>query len=189
MTHLSVALANYAASGLGEKTVYVELGGHGEIAHWKTANEQGFFTDLGVCYYPDFKREQIPVLLNQGYEKIIMDFGDVYLSFREELMRCDRKIFLLNLNPWQEFAAKKLIRTVQNDDWGGIRPIYAGVNAKELTKRAVEKEYKLQIAEVPTIQNPRCITSDAFFCMDFMLGRIAGKAKRRKSLLPIRRRE
>ena len=90
-----MALANYLASGLGEKTAYLELCGHGEVSHWKETNPKGYFTDIKIDYYPDLKREQIPILLNHPYEKIIMDFGDAYLNFREELLRCDGKIFLL----------------------------------------------------------------------------------------------
>lgn len=189
MTHLSVALANYAASGQGEKTAYLELGGHGEIAHWKKKNEKGYFTDLGIHYYPDFKREQIPILLNQEYEKIIMDFGDAYLSFREELLRCDKKVFLLNLNPWQEFAAKKLLDNLQNKDWGGIRPLYAGVNVQKTQIQNVEKNYKIQIMKIPIIENPKCIQTEEFSCMDFILEDAAAKIKRRKSLIPIRKKE
>ncbi len=183
-----MALANYAASGLGEKTAYLELGGHGEIAHWKPANEKGFFTDAGICYYPDFKREQIPILLNQGYEKIIMDFGDAYLSFREELLRCDQKVFLLNLNPWQKYAAKKLISTVRNEDWGGMNPLYAGVNVEETVKRSAEREYGVQIVKIPILPNPKCIRSAEFSCMNLILESAAAKAKR-KPLIPIRRKK
>lgn len=170
VTHLSVALANYAASGLGEKTAYVELGGHSEMMYWKKTNEPGFFTDLGVHYYPDFRREQIPVLLNRDYEKIIMDFGDAYLSFREELLRCDRKIFLLNMNPWQEFAARKLVNTVKGELWGGISPVYGAVKAVKHVKKTVEKENRIRVAEIPLIENPRCVRSEHFSCMDFLLG-------------------
>lgn len=165
--------------------MYLDMGGHGELAHWKQMDETGVFTDLNVVYYPDAKKEQIPVLLNQEYDKIIMDFGDRYLSFREELMRCDQKILLLNLNPWQEFAARRMVTTVQNEDWGGIRPIYAGLHTNASIKHAVEKDYRIRIKEIPVIPNPRCITADEFSYMDAMLGRTALQIRKQKSLNPI----
>ena len=48
VTHLSIALANYAASGLGEKTACLELSRHGELRHWKAVNEKNYFTDAGI---------------------------------------------------------------------------------------------------------------------------------------------
>ena len=170
-THLSIALANYTASGLGEKTACLELGGHGEMSHWKAAGTKGYFTDAKIDYYPDLKKEQIPVLLNCGYETIIMDFGDAYKSYQGELLRCDRKIMLLNLNPWQEFAARKLVQTV---------PFYAGVNVQKSVKKAVEREFKISVMELPSIPDPTCIRSEQFSCMNLILACDAVNYKRRK---------
>ena len=183
---MSVALANYAASGLSEKTAYLELSKYREMAHWKKTNEEGYFEEYKIHYYPDFKREQIPILLNREYEKIIMDFGDAYSVYREEILRCDRKIFLLNLNPWQKFAAEKMADEIQNKDWGNIHPIYASVNVQKTIKKEIEKKYGIQIMEIPSINNPRLLQSEEFSCMDFMLGQYAAKAKKRKLLIPIR---
>lgn len=182
-----MALANYAASALGEKTAYLELDGHGGMTHYKPTGEKGYFIQAGVHYYPEMKKEEIPILLNCEYEKIIMDFGDSYMSHREELLRCDRKIFLLNLNPWQEYAAKKLVYTVLSEGWGNIKPLYAGVNAQKAVKEAVERECRIDIMELPLIPNPMCIRSEEFFCMDFMLGGFAAKSKRRNTRIPIKR--
>ena len=183
-----MALANYAAGGLGEKTAYLEICGHGEISHWKEINKDGYFTDQGVCYYPNLKKEQIPILLNHGYERIIMDFGDEYIAFREELLWCERKVFLLNLNPWQEFDAKKMINNVKDKSWGEAQPVYAGRNAQKAIKKAVEKECKIAVKEIPLIEDPRQVKEEAFSFMDFILGTPAKTVKKRKSLLPIKRR-
>lgn len=184
---MSVALANYAAGGLNEKTAYLELFGQEEMSRWKEKNENGYFVDQKVFYYPEFDREQIPILLNRNYEKIIMDFGDAYIQFREEILRCDRKIFLLNLNPWQKFAAEKMVNIVQNKYWGDIEPVYMSVNAQPAEKEKMEKEFGIEITEVPFIKNPRLVMSEEFSCMDFILGSFAASKKRKKPLIPIRR--
>lgn len=184
-----MALANYAASGLGEKTAYLEICGHGEISHWKELRQTECFTDRGVDYYPDLKREEIPILMNCRYENLILDFGDAYLSFREELLRCGRKVFLLNLNYWQKFAAEKMICAANEERWGGIEPFYMSVNAQKDIKKKVEKKYAIEIMEAPLLMNPRSVPADLFPCMDSVLGNpVAGK-KQRKSLITIGRKK
>ena len=184
-----MALANYAASGLGEKTAYLELCGHGELSHWKEINRNGYFTDLKIDYYPDLKREEIPILMNRQYEKMIMDFGDAYLNFREELLRCDLKIFLLNLNPWQKFAAEKMIHATEEERWGKIEPFYISVNAQKDVKKKVEKKYAIEIMDLPLMLNPRSIPAEMFPCMDSILGSSIARKKRKKSLISIGRKK
>lgn len=184
---MSVALANYAASALGEKTAYLELNKHDEIRHWKNAGENGYFKDSCIHYYPNLNKEEIPIILNRDYERIIMDFGDAYAGFREEMLRCGRKVFLLNLNFWQKFAAEKMADSVLEKEWGGIQPFYASANMQKSVKREMEKEYGIQILEIPFLENPKCVRTDAFACMDIILGRSAAKTKRKKSLIPFQR--
>lgn len=184
---MSVALANYAASGLDEKTAYVELSGHGELKNWKEAGIAGYFSDQEVCFYPDFSREKIPLLLNYGYETVILDFGEAYESYREEILRCHRKIFLLNLNPWQKSAAEKMVDTVQGENWGNIHPYYASVHAGTTEKKAVETEFGIHIDEIPVIQNPRCVEAELFSCMNQILDRRDFATAKKKRLIPIKR--
>lgn len=185
VTHLSVALANYAASGLGKKTAYLELHANGEIAHWKKAGAEGYFIDKKIHYYPKLKREQIPILLNCDYECVIMDFGDEYICFRKELLCCDKKVFLLNLNLWQNFYAKKLLDMIRKEEWGNIQPLYASANVQKKMKLDLENDYGIQIEKIPFIPDPVCIKSDIFACFDRILGHSAVKAKRKNLPIPI----
>ena len=187
-THLSVALANYAASGLNERTAYLELDGHGEMRHWKETDETGRFKDSGIDYFPDCAREDIPILWNRDYDKIIMDFGNAYIRFREELLRCDRRVFLLNLNPWQTFAARNMVSAVMGREWGGIMPLYVSVNAQRKEKRAIEKEFQISVTDLPVLSNPKRVRSDEFPCMDFLIGGPAAGLNKRRLLIPIRKR-
>lgn len=177
---MSVALANYATSGLGEKTAYLELCGHEEIKHWKEVNDKGYFMDLKIHYYPKFKKEDVSLLLTLGYDKVILDFGDDYSGFREEMLRCDRKVFLINLNPWQKFFAEKLLCTVQKENWGSIEPLYASANILKAQREEVEKKYGISVMEIPVIPDPRCIHRECFSCMDVILERAARESKKRK---------
>lgn len=158
--------------------------GHGQLSQWKKANDEGYFMEQGIYYYPDFGKDKIPMLLNMEFDKIIMDFGDAYLSYREEIMRCDRKIFLLSLNPWQNFAAKYLVRTVKNEEWGGIQPVFGAVAASEGIKREVEREYQIHIRHVPVLPEPCCIPGSAFADLGALLSS-ASVQKEKKLRIPI----
>ena len=94
-TDLAVCLANYAASGLGETTAYLELNQRDEIKYWKEVNKEGYFLEKGVHYYPKIRKERIPLLMNQNYDRIIFNIGTCYVECREEILRCEQKIFLL----------------------------------------------------------------------------------------------
>lgn len=185
MTHLSVALANYAASGLCKKTAVLEVHAYGELTHWKEAGQQGYFIDRRIHYYPNVKREQIPILINRDYDCIILDFGDEYLSFREEFLHCEKKVILLSLNPWQKFTAVNLLEAMQRKSWGNIQPMYASVHTQKNMKQEIEKLYGIEIFEIPQIWNPVCITPDKFACLEQILCRSAVKAKRKHLPIPI----
>lgn len=179
-------MANYAASGLGEKTACVEIHGHGQLSQWKTAGSKGYFKDKSVYYYPDFHKDRIPILLNSDYERIILDFGDAYIDCRKEIMRCDRKIFLLNLNPWQQSAAKYLIRTVKKEEWGHIQPVFGSVKASKEVRMAVEKEFQIHIEAIPLLEESCCIPGEAFSGLNHLIGFTAAK-KRNRLRIPTRR--
>lgn len=166
---------------MGEKTAYVEVGGHDELGRWNLPAEEGYFQYQGVYYYPKFQKEKIPVLLNQDYEKIIIDFGDEYQMFRDEILRCDVKIFFLNLNPWQYFAAEKLLNELEKAEWGNITPIFASVAAVEKEKKRAEHMFGIRIEQIPIINNPLCVEMIQFSCLEQIL-RFPAAKKRRKRL-------
>ena len=182
-----MALANYCASGRNERTAYVEVYGHGELSQWKKANDEGFFKEQDVYYYPDYGKERIAKMLNMDYDRIIMDFGDAYLSHREEIMRCDKKIFLLSLSPWQKFSSTYLIRTVKNEEWGSIRPVFASVAASENEIKEVEREFKIEVEQIPIMRNPCCIPGNVFSELENFLDSVPVNEGKRLSF-PFRRR-
>lgn len=170
VTHLAISLANYAASGRLEKCAYIEAGGQGELLHWKRPKDFGYFKEKRVHYYPDVKREDIPIILNRDYDKIIFDFGEKYLMFQEEILRCDQKIFLMNLNIWQKFAAEKLLRTLGEQDWGNFMPLFASAFASAKEKRRIEKAFHIHIMEITGIPDAFAISGESFSMMNRLLG-------------------
>ena len=175
---MAISLANYAASGLLEKSAYIEAGGKGELSHWKRPNEQGYFKEKRVHYYPDVKMEDIPIILNREYERIIFDFGEKYLLFREEILRCDQKIFLMNLNIRQNFAAEKLLRELRKEDWGKTSPLFASAFAIPGEKQKMEKTFRIHIMDIRGIPNAFCISRDTFPMMNRLLAETVPVKKR-----------
>lgn len=139
------------------------------MSHWKIAGESGFFEEKGVHFYPDVKKEDIPIILNRDYDKIIFDFGEKYLFFREEILRCDQKIFLLNLNVWQRFAAEKLLLELGKQNWGSVDPLFASAFSSGKIKNQVEKEYRIRIMEISDIQNAFLLSPESFSMMNRLL--------------------
>lgn len=153
------------------------------MSHWKRAEKEGYFPEKKVHYYPDVKREDIPIILNRDYERIIFDFGDQYLLFREEILRCDQKIFMMNLNTWQVYAAQKLLQELGEQNWGGIVPFFACVHGFPGEKRKIEKTFQIKIMEISGIQNPFSIPGAFFSIMDLLLAHsVKGKKKRSLNL-------
>lgn len=170
VTHLAISLANYGASGRLEKCAYIEADGHGELSHWRKPGELGFFEEKRVHYYPDVKKEDIPIILNRDYEKVIFDFGEKYLSFREEILRCDQKIFLLNLNVWQKFAAGRLLMELKEQDWDSITPLFASSFASETVKSQIEREYQIKVLKLSGLEDAFRVHSQSFSLMNRLLG-------------------
>lgn len=175
---MAISLANYAASGLFVKSAYIEAGGQGELSRWKRPGESGYFTVKGVHFYPDVKREDIPILLNRDYEIMIFDFGEKYLSFREEILRCDRKIFLLNLNVWQYFAVEKLLRELEKEEWGKVKPLFASILPSPKEKNQIEKAFQVHIVEITGNWDAFKISGESFSMMNQLLGENAPVKKK-----------
>lgn len=56
-------------------------------------------------------------------------------------------------------------------------------NNAEIRKRKIEKEFGIEIAELPSIADPRKIPEELFSCMDLMLGQLSPKARKSRGYL------
>lgn len=130
----------------------------------------GFFEEKRVHYYPDVKKEDIPIILNRDYEKVIFDFGEKYLSFREEILRCDQKIFLLNLNIWQKFAAERLLLELKEQDWDSVTPLFVSFHDNEKVKSQIEREYQIKVLKLSGIEDAFGVSAQSFSLMNRLLG-------------------
>lgn len=111
-THLCIALANFLSSKKCQKTACIELSNSfafeqlipyqttGLLAEKKPAHR--YFEIYDVDYYPNAQIDELPTLLNAGYEMLVLDFGQLQPKFLQELARCDRKFILGSSAPWRQ---------------------------------------------------------------------------------------
>lgn len=166
---MAVCLANYAASGLGETTAYLELNQRDEIKYWKEVNKEGYFLEKGVHYYPKIRKERIPLLMNQNYDRIIFNIGTCYVEYREEILRCEQKIFLLAARTWQKYDTDKLLAELKGSSWGGFEPILTIGKEGESVRRNMEKDYGITLHPFPDIENVEKIKAEEFQKLHFFL--------------------
>lgn len=152
-THLAIALANYLQSGLGRKSAVVELSGQNELKALteREGNEQREL--LGVRYFTGICQEQVPEIFNSRYEAFVLDLGTDFVSAREELLRCDRKIVIGSISPWKVSAYQYFIEqiTMQQhaDDWE-----YLCLFGDRHDARKIQKRYGIHMLVVPFLENP-----------------------------------
>ena len=114
VTHLCIALANYMASKKRKKTACLELSntsafeqlsryGMPSALPTKTSAHRSFQI-YDVDYYPQVQKDNLPVLINSGYEILILDLGLLHTDCLDELYRCDKKFILCSAAPWKQQA-------------------------------------------------------------------------------------
>ena len=111
-THLCIALANFLASKKRKKTACIELSNISafeQLIPYQTAgfspekeSAHRYFEIYDVDYYPNAQTDELPVLLNSGYEMLVLDFGALQANLIQELARCDRKFILGSSAPWRQ---------------------------------------------------------------------------------------
>ena len=180
-THLCIALANYLASKKGTKTACLELGQSNTFDQLKKncmpaifpvkESAHRYFRIYDVDYYPNVKKDEIPVLTNAGYEVLIFDFGVLTDDFMDEFYRCDRKLLLTSAACWRReepFAFFTACPQIKNLEYLFFMILYG--TQSDLHKLA--KMYSLpqkQLRAVPFLRNPFHIEKDQFSFFEELL--------------------
>lgn len=138
----------------------------------------------GVDYYLGIADKQIPLLYNQHYEWLLFDYGDEYLTYREEFLRCDIKIVVLNLSAWHRHSSEKLMHVLKGQEWGAIHPQYVCTFFEEKEKREFEKAFGEKVIDIPIFHHPFCIEKEQFELMGKLLTKAAAKKRIRRLHIP-----
>lgn len=180
-THLSISLANYISSKYGYRTACLELHPSDAFTQLKTytdtpylpgdVKEKRFFSIYGVDFYPLLGKQDIPALMNAGYDYLILDFGIASAAIFDEFLRCDKKLVLGSLSPWRQahfydFCQKQL-KKEQKEYF--LFLVLHGEMHDILTfskKCAISTK---QFFSIPFIKNPFHITKEQFSFLEKLL--------------------
>ncbi len=107
VTHLCILMANYIHSGCGKKTAVLEWNGHGDFARFgNVCTAAGRLVECyriqGVDFYQRSSSRTLARCIQDGYERILIDFGSLQEQDDGELLRCHRVYLLLSFSEWQD---------------------------------------------------------------------------------------
>ena len=181
VTHLCITLANYTASKQRKKTACLELTdaktfeqlGLSHLVHnkkWKDAANR-YFTIHDVDYYPNVQKGELPLLINSGYEILILDFGTLNHTSLDELLRCDRKFLLCSHAPWRNSELSSCLSAFQTIHKMEFLLYLINYGSKlDLARLALDCSIPYeQLRSVPFLQNPFHIEKEWFSFFEKLL--------------------
>lgn len=115
-----------------------------------------------VDYYPAVTTDEVPALLNQGYDCLIFDVGTLGDSMFSEFLRCDRKLILGSLAPWKSWEYEAFFQKLTDtmDVGEGFDYLVQTGSIKELASFSKTHHIKMQV--VPFIKDPFHIEKELF---------------------------
>ena len=154
MTHLSIALANYAAKWLNAKTALIELEGRGALAALSAAKDGNEFFYEGVTYFPEVSVQDLGMIYSMGFEYLILDLGTDSRASRAELMRCNGKLIVGSLCPWRKAGYYDYMKRLQETT--GYRDMFTFLALFEdkIEIKRCRRTLKAQVQSVPFIADP-----------------------------------
>jgi hypothetical protein len=108
VTHLAIMLGNYINAKLNKSVAILELnhtlafeelrGGYVD----KHQENHGFssFSISGVTYYHEVEKDLLGMIYSQKLDYLVIDYGETEIGHTQEFLKCNIKIVVGNLNPW-----------------------------------------------------------------------------------------
>ena len=166
-THLGLMLTACMSEGLGLKTAYLHCQNSKDIAYlynyFHSLNERGrggAFTVANATFYPYVSSEMIAHILARGYDSVVLDFGKDYSEYKEEFLRCDKKITVGSLLPWKRYYLEEFIRKSENVT-GSAEWIYAVTHTDSKTVAKEAKQLQKKLFVIPYLEDPFYLSSEA----------------------------
>lgn len=149
-------MANYLASSLQRRTAVLDWSGHGDLMSMACAsgrnNEKNAdaavygFRILGVTYYTQGSPGALARCMEGDFEDIIIDFGEMRPSIRDEWLRSTVKIITAALSEWKLEAFMELLT---GEEECGAGWIYTAAFGSEDTRREIERQFSIPLRRVP----------------------------------------
>ena len=177
VTHLALALCSYCSSKRGKSCAYLELHARREIAHLSSHGNSSYgkqeLSNGGhlrrpllrlsqTDYYPAVTADEIPLLLNQGYDYLILDSGALDEGLFPEFLRCDRKFVLGSLAPWKSWEYESFFQKFTDNIHLGEGFDYLVQTGSTKESVSFSKTHHINMQTVPFIKNPFRIEKELF---------------------------
>lgn len=163
VTHLTIALANYSATVKKRKTAVIELSGNHAIE--ELGDTGNVFRMQHVTYYPNCLQQQVPEVLKEDYEVILLDLGCTYHRIRMELLRCNEKLIVGSSAPWRSREYARFVLDEMGEDGKAKATVYLTNLGMKRDKNEIKRQISQPVYDIPFLPDPFSIEKSqyAFF--------------------------
>jgi hypothetical protein len=173
VTHIALALATYCASKRRLKTALLEMHRRDELASLSASDlSSGCFRIHGFDCYPNSDSSDMPYLMNQGYDCMILDLGQIREADISELLRCDARYVICSLAQWKTRSLHEFPSYFDNSINIGESFRYLKQTGCSRDEISFSKEVTIPARKcrtVPFIKNPFCIEKELFLFFEELL--------------------
>jgi len=165
VTYTSLMLAFYLGDELGKKTALLEVNNHDDLNilqtayQWSAEDNHSFSFGYITCYKKVTKKLLVE-LLNDNYERFILDFGWDLSNNRDEFLRCTTKIIVGSHAVWNLYKLKQFIKSVEhirgNETW-----LYLIPGGEEKAISLLRKELNRHIYGIPLERDPIMLSRES----------------------------
>lgn len=155
-THFSILLGNYYSEILGKKTAIVDLNMDNDYEFLKqicipeSRQCKNTFNVQRVTYYTEMTRDSFAGIFCDKFECVILDVGNNYRKFYNEINMCDMKFLIGGLDLWKlPVALNGFKNEMFNGQWKFLYGLGSTKSAEYISGCIRKKIY-----HIPTIPDP-----------------------------------
>ena len=162
VTYTALMIGLYLGESLGEYTALLECNNHGDFERiqstyaWNREEADAFSFHQLTCY-KEVMPNQYATILSQNYDNIVLDFGVGANRNLEEFLRCNIKIVVGGLAPWDQDKLLEFAR-VREEIYRNRSIIYLLPYSGQSTIKRLSGKLLGQIYEVPYEKEPTIIS-------------------------------
>jgi len=162
-THLTIMLGNYLANGLGKKVALLELNSnhtYSKIRLMKGSKiSEACFEVNRMDFYENISYEDIPKIMADNYNYIILDVSSSNMLGKNEFLRSHKKMVVGSLSKWKAQEYFNCFDNMQQISEISACQFLSLSYDCEVAK-IVKDKYGVKIDQIPFEQNPFYIGSN-----------------------------
>ncbi|MFV0465843.1 MAG: hypothetical protein ACK5ML_07210 [Lachnospiraceae bacterium] len=174
VTTLAMALALYCSSGQKRKTVFLDFSGNSQLLHLGEDQMEGGFWQQGIYIRPGCLPEQFTKLIQNEFQYTIIDFGNHYRTYKEELFLCDTIITIADLSIFHMWEYDEMKR-----ETGAMSSIHKDFRC---FLAHISRDQRRDLTRIPYIRNPLVLQAVELDFLHSLLPAAARRQRKRKAL-------